>query len=511
MYLKWSWLTTAWSISGIAIVLITALQYLPWIGFGEQGEVNFASVSWLLYNGYELYTDMDSAARYSIQHGPIIYLIIGAVMKVLGSSYISAKLSGISALFLTLFLSWIWFRKSLTAKETLFLLGLEIWILLHWNQIYYMRPDIIMLLCCIISTYVAATKNNRLVLLLGLAIPMGVMVNLKIHGIIYFLPIIAIAYDRFGPRYFSMAYIGVASLLVGTLAVAPFLLPQISFTNYLGWLHQSVKAGIQVSKIVDKLGIIVLWGLIPILISLIRGVNFGDFWRQNRFTLLALTVSLVIIVVVGSKWSSGTNHLIPFVAVYMHLLVLLVKEIRILQASASLQYVRGSWRRGCYIFLGLLLLTVTISGFSRNMKMINIVSNNPHRIDVAQHITSLSSRYAGYTLQVGYGDEKGYSEYRDFVPLPVFVGNPLLVEVVAITDMRLVNMPYPQATLRALEEGTVKVWLIPARQEPFTVSFDSSSMFDEPFKQAFMSNYHLAERSKYFDVWVHESLRTHQK
>ena len=86
-------LLLAWAAAGIVLALVTSAMYLLWPGFGEQGEVNFASVAWLVSNGQPLYTDVDAAQRYSLQHGPIVYLLVGGIMQLLGPSYVTAKLS----------------------------------------------------------------------------------------------------------------------------------------------------------------------------------------------------------------------------------------------------------------------------------------------------------------------------------------------------------------------------------------------------------------------------------
>ena len=100
-------LLLAWAVAGILLALVTSTMYLLWPGFGEQGEVNFASVAWLVSNGQPLYTDMDAAARYSLQHGPIVYLLIGGIMQLLGPSYVTAKLSSVVMFWLILLLSFI--------------------------------------------------------------------------------------------------------------------------------------------------------------------------------------------------------------------------------------------------------------------------------------------------------------------------------------------------------------------------------------------------------------------
>ena len=124
-------LLLAWAVAGIILALVTSAMYLLWPGFGEQGEVNFASVAWLVSNGQPLYTDVDAAARYSLQHGPIVYLLIGGIMQLLGPSYVTAKLSGVVMFWLILGLSFVMFKRAGGRRKALIFTGLEAWILFH--------------------------------------------------------------------------------------------------------------------------------------------------------------------------------------------------------------------------------------------------------------------------------------------------------------------------------------------------------------------------------------------
>ncbi|MDD3158063.1 hypothetical protein [Anaeromusa sp.] len=71
-------------------------------------------------------------------------------------------------------------------------------------------------------------------------------------------------------------------------------------------------------------------------------------------------------------------------------------------------------------------------------------------------------------------------------------------ENVAFGDMASVKVPIPAATVQALQDGYIQVWLIPAGQEPFPW------IREEAFVQAFLQNYRLEERTTHFDVWTYK-------
>jgi hypothetical protein len=487
-----------WSLCGILILLYTVLVYLRWSGFAEQGEVNFASVSWLLYQGYPLYTDVDFPARYSLQHGPIVYLLSGGIMKLFGANFVTAKLSGIIALLFAILISWIWFSKLLDKKDALLLVGLETWILFHWHHIYFIRPDSMMLLCVVVSMYMITTKQDKLLLILGLSIPLAIMANLKIHGVVYFLPIIAIAYERMGWK--KLLYAGCLALLI---AVLPFLLPQISIHNYMIWLFQSLHHGFSIKNFIPKVAMLIVLFSLPITIGRIYGVNMRNFYLRNKFTLLTLLSSLIIISIIASKAGSGTNHLIPFVPIFCYLIILLVSEAEKRNGGLLAVDIPTLLTKLSSIMLVLIVVIITVSGINTEKRLFKIISANDRRLMV-QDLQSIEKLYAGKTIEVGYGTERSYKVYDDLIPLAVFHGNPLLVEAVALGDMVEAGLPIPPATIKSLEDGNVEVWLIPAGDIPFTVSSGHKSpLFSEVFRQTFFENYKLVSSTPFFDIWVY--------
>jgi len=503
-------LLNIWSLCGMIILLCTAYFYLGWSGFGEQGEVNFASVSWLLYQGYPLYTDIDFPARYSLQHGPIIYILAGGIMKMLGPSFITAKLSGIIALLCAVVISWVWFAKLIDKKSAFLLVGLETWILFHWHHIYFIRPDSMMLLCVVVSMYLITTKQNRWVLILALTIPLAIMANLKIHGVIYFLPIIVIAYPRLGLK--NLSYAGCLALLLATL---PFFVPQIYWNNYLLWLFQSIYHGFSISNLIPKVMMLIVLFLLPITIGTIYGVNMRSFYVRNKPTILTLLCSALVISIIASKGGSGTNHLIPFVPIVCYLIVLLVCERK--KADGHLRVVvRPTFStKLSSILLALVLVVITVSGISTEKRLFKMIVASD-KIEMAQELQSIAKFYPGKTMEVGYGEEKSYNEYDDLIPLLVFHGNPLLIEAVALGDMTQAGLPIPPATIKSMQEGVIQIWLIPVGNIPFAMNDrlgkdSENQVFSELFRQTFFENYQLDSSTAFFDIWIYRNEKNMNK
>lgn len=481
-----------WSFSGLLILLGTAFFYLQWDGFGEQGQMNFAAVSHLLYQGYPLYVDNEFPARYSLQHGPIIYMITGAIMELFGANFITAKLSGVLAILLTLFISWKWFTEVLDRQSAIVLLGLEIWMLFHWNYIYFIRPDPFLLLCVTISMYMLSTRADSKYIILGIALPFSIAVNLKIHGILYFLPVFILAYSKIERRgLMKIAGLG------GILSFIPFLLPQISLSNYLSTVFFSLDHGFRFANFVPKMAVLVLIVLLPICFFKWTNTDPRRIIKENRFNFILILPVILLVSIIASKGGSGTNHLMPFLPVFLYFYIKCILEWRIQQQEAKSQ--GAMVRFGAFLLI--LVLIISIGGFSTQKRLLEQVFFK-NREGIIQEIYSIQKQYPNKKLEIGYGEMHSYSTYQDLIALPVFAGNPLYLELVAMSDMERAGVYVPVSTLKVLETGTVEIWLIPKGNKPFDVN---KIVFNDTFKKKFFENYRMVDSTEFFDIWIHKS------
>lgn len=491
------WLLYIWAFIGILAIGITAYLYLTWRGFSEQGEVNFSAVSWLLYQGYPLYVPFDSPTRYSLQHGPNIYIINGFFMKLFGPSYVTAKIAGIAALLLSIGLTARRLYEDLDQKWTFILLGIECWLLLHWHYSFASRPDSMMLLCTTGSLYLVTSTVNKKIKLIGLGILLGIIANLKIHGIIYLFPIFLLARVQFNKRdYLEIGAIAACLILL------PFTTKLISLSNYAFWLTESVQVETQSLKVtffnfIPKFALIAGFSVSVAALAIGQRVNLNQFYSANRQFIASTLLVMFIAGVIGSKPGSGTNHLMPTIPLYMYVLKLLLSGRNFNLEIAQEQGRCRKLQIRSYSILLLILFIITIGGVDKDKGMIRPILKSD-RTPVFQDIVSIEEKYAGKTLEIGYGGGKSYCTYRDYVAFPVFQGNPLLVEAVAMGDMKGVS----PATSKKLEEGFIQVWLIPSGNVPFVFGH-----FDATFRENFFKNYKMEEATRYFDVWVYKGQR----
>lgn len=493
-----------WAVCGMIGLFVTGIYYLQWNGFGEQGEINFASVAHLIYNGYPLYVDQDFPARYSLQHGPLAFLIAGGFMQIFGADFFTAKLSGVLAIFLTVIISWFWFKKTAGIKSAFLLLGLEVWILFHWHHIYFLRPDSMLLFFTTVSVASVATARKNWVGILGLSIPLGMVINLKVHGLLYFIPIFVLA-----SQYLNKKQLFIAGSLGILLSFFPYLLPQISLKNYLFFLFNSLNHGFSLANFIPKLVLILLLFLLPICFAKLCRINIKAFVLRYRLLLLSLIIPLLIVSAIASKGGSGTNHIMPFLPVVFYFYLQLILE------KGRVDLLSNTWNfrdkiRPTAVVLTVIILLITVSGFTTQRRMWEQIKKHNHSAMLAD-LRKVQDQYRQYTMEIGYGEGSSYEKYRDLIAVPVFSGNPLYVEIVAMWDMQVNKSAIPAATIRSLEDGKIQVWLIPKGNRPFEIGGSPlGNVFDGAFLHTFKGNYVLEASSEYFDIWVHKSISAKQ-
>ena len=80
----------------------------------------------------------------------------------------------------------------------------------------------------LVSLYAITCIRNKTLMLAICAVAFGVIINLKIHGVIYLLPLLVLL-----TKFLTVKRFLAASLLTAFVGGLPFLLPQVSLGNYM--------------------------------------------------------------------------------------------------------------------------------------------------------------------------------------------------------------------------------------------------------------------------------------
>ncbi len=490
------------SAVGSAFVLVgftfIAAWYVTLNGFAGEVEPAVSSLAWQVQSGQALYTSFDQAERYSVLYGPSVFLTNGLFLRLLGPSLMSAKIA--SALASVGSLIFLYAALSRQRRDLTALVVTAGAALFYWAQgfsIYLVRPDALLVFSLGLGFYVA-TRTSRWLAIIGVAVLAGFTINLKIHSLFYFLPVIVILAQRLGLKAAVWALAG--SVVV---AVAPFALyPQISGVNYLKWLANETGHGFHFDLLVMPLGYAAFLGLPLLVVAWLRGSRHGYLGRE-RLLVLSLLPAAGVALVLSAKPGSGIVHMLPLVPPTMFAVGRLVRPL----IADGLE----SWgprlaRSAAVAVVFTVLFTGTVTQYRATRLIAWQVSEVPGMV---ADVEEIMDRYDGLTMAMAQGGEERWYRYTWYQPLLTFRDNPVLLDPISVMDTAKSGMDLAEATYDALTEGRVALWLVPRTQAPFQKMswYDPDvPIFPKDFVQHFHDCYTLRGKSRYFDLWFWNGL-----
>jgi hypothetical protein len=485
----------------LAIALLAhiwfAVAYLFAPGFRDHIEPNTAVLAWLFYSGQPIYHPIDAAERYAFLYGPLAYMATGVLYGLFGASTFTAKLAGLICLVLTFAGVTAAVARTNAGKWMPVLIALGYMALLALffkNHSFWSKPDPFMMAATAFGLFACVLNNRRAAwLLCGLCL--GLAVNAKITGGIYFLPLLAWFFERDGFR--AVIATGLVAL---TVMVLPFIASaNISWINYLTLLQAAGDHGISRTLLLEN-GLFILLAAMPALLFIfLERYQTGQFSivMRHKWVSGSALLAVLLILVAASKPGSGSHHFLPFLP-----LLAFVSARVCMQVYGDVVTPAASYFWGAMLAL---LLAVVIKSSVALYYGLRIVNHQAGRQVVAD-VTAIIESYPERNIYMGYGNGSKYTRtfYRNQL---AYNDNPYLIDAPAMMDFQFSGLEIPVATIdKILADGSA-VWLIPAGQEPFTIvnwyyRQTNGLLFDDRFRQAFDANFHKVASTPSFDVYA---------
>jgi hypothetical protein len=498
-------ITAAALVLAAAVVgqLVFALMYLGTPSFSDHIEPNTAVVAWLYKQGGQLYHEVDAPARYSFLYGPVPYIASAWMYKLLGGTTLAAKLPGFLCLLVAMLFVVLAVRRRLSGQwlSCLVALGyMALIALLFKNHSFWSKPDPFMIAASAIGFYSCLMWPGRKAwLLCGFAL--GIAVNAKATGAVYFLPYLAWFMERDGYRGPF-----VALLTAAVVALLPFLSPeQVSLLNYIAWLQSAGGHGLSLLLLVQDL-IFILFLLLPLgcfLLWQVASVGTRSWLVTHKLVSAASVIATLLIWVAASKPGSGPHHLLPFLPPLAFLTAYAASRVYAYRPMTSWN-IYGFWAPAAAF-----LVAASIKAGFALYYGIQVVMAQANAAAIVDDLSAIMENYPDRNIYMGYGDGSTYPTtfVRHYL---VYADNPYLVDAPALTDFQFSGVGIPESTIAALLADTRAVWLIPAGQEPFTMvnwyfRYSGGQLFDESFQQAFTQHFRRQATTEYFDLYVPEA------
>jgi len=489
---------SVFSITCIAAYLAIAIYYAQSIVLLDHTDPTFIITSALWGRGQPIYHALDSANRYSLPYGPLPYMIdyefqkiLGPTIRVAKSAPVAAAISSLAILLLVIKRNASWTTSLLSCACAAITLAF------FADSSYWVRADpFLIFFVCVGLAATRLRSASASAILCGIA--MGCAADVKVHGVLPFLPLLALILRDRGWKP-AVATIPIAVIV----ALLPFLIfpASIPMRFYMQWL--GVVAGHRLFDI--TLPTLLDWTLMLALPCLIAAASFAmadanPFKRwcaSYKFVLATLAAGFILTIIPASKEGAGPHHFMPFVPIFAYLFSRLITDHpRPVRISRFIEILSG----------GYLIAAILIASANQAKIVRFILRHQQSAQDAIAEIRTAPARFPGQTIAVGYSDQANYIQtyYR---VIPVLEGNPCLIDATAIMDMEEANMHLPPATLESIRAGDTRVWLIPTGGDPFTlINFYPLHpiLFPPEFRQIFLQHYRKEPLGKVFDAWVYQ-------
>lgn len=475
-------LLPATSCALLAAFVIIVLWYGVQLTYFDPAEPTITAVASVFGAGGPLYPAIDAPERYAHIYGPVLFIVHAAALGALGPGILASKAAGAIAILASLAIGFHILRERAGASAALVATAACALVYMAFGNVtFWTRSDPLLILTVTCGLLTARLRSRAAsIVLLGMSV--GVAVNLKVTGPLYLLPVAAIALAAHGGR----ALIGAAAV-AAVCAMGPFVLPNVSLTNYLDYLELSASQGLAGGRVRQNLE----WAVFlcaPVFGVLSSARLIARSRGRAEVSAGALAAAVLVISVAAAKPGGGPFHLLPFVPVLAYVVV-----------SAG-PHARGApWTRSLVIAFGITALLIAVP---RQLIFVRTMAGRDLG-PAASYLREFAAAHPGRRIEVGYAGTSYLSYAR---PEIVFRTREYLLDAPAIQEHRLAGLQLPASTLQALDTCRIEYMLIPTGADPFVVPsayfpHGPADVFPEAFRATFHRRYRRITSGELFDVW----------
>ena len=507
--LLWGFRLACATVLGLGIA--QAGLYASHAAFFDPYEASVASVSGLVGVGAPLFHGPGDPVRYvQIGYGPMLYLINYVFIRAFGLTIQACKLASVTSYVASLLFMARAFHRDSSRWSFLCPRGLGAAVALavslgyfgHWA--FWTRADPHIVLCVVLGIWALEERRfskRAKALVLGLAL--GVAVNLKFTACLYFFPLFVLGFFELGWRN-MLLFAAVAA----AAAIFPFLLPSVSFRNYLHWLAELRKQGLGGEEAMIANGKRALFYATPLAASWLFAAVTRARLRQSRlymslvfsFRLLgakghchfaAIVSAFGLLVIVASKPGATEHHFVPFFPVLIHGVFRMVPR-----AARGLDFRVISGLSLVLVFFG--------SDWNKQLSLWHTqMWARPGARATSAEVTTFLAQHPGKTVEMGAGGSLSPTFYR---PILVYAKQPYTLDVGTLSDLDSVGSGrLPAAIVKRIERCVVDYFLIAKGAQPFKMKGIYTTgrlLFQSGYPEAFAKAYEKTETLVYYDVYA---------
>jgi hypothetical protein len=490
---------------GIGIILIYFLIVILYACsplYLDHGESSVSTVGFLLKENHELYPSLLSGKICGFVYGPALFLFQKWFYIIFGGSIVASKLVGILSCIFSFIILYSAIYNRFNAKTCLYLIAYVLIVFLQFSSwTFWNRSEPLIMFFIGLALFGIRQKNIYFSLFL-LSISFGFAVNLKITSVLYLFPIFLLSLER-KSIWFHINLVCLSLLI----AIIPFLHKNISFFNYLDLLRKlATNENLYLNLFSGCLKFSFFYYFIPTILILLymskHKENLKKFFLKHKFSLVALFVCLVVVMIMGSKAGGGTLYMLPFMPLFVYF------WSKLINIEFNYQYVKISNAKLLIIMsllIGLTFSTVPTCMLKTGYMLLRFSSSlktDAIPKQVINDLKNIDRQYPDLSIHMGVGDERDY-KYTYYRPALVYMGNPYIVDFAAYMTYKISNMLESKQLAHIFEDCKIDIWLIPKGNTPFNMGnwTNRELLFDQELRNSFLNNYDKINSSKFFDIY----------
>ena len=494
-------LTTLGEHAALAIATLSYVTllvvYLGAAAFNDHIEVSVGAVASALHHGQPAYHGDTGRASYELPYGPNVFLVLAGAIALFGPSIFSIKLPCFVACIASgAFVFAILRRRvSLRCASGAWLVFL-LYLVYFDESAYWCRPEPFLLCGSAIGLWLVRTRplKHWAFEVLAHAAIVAWMIDLKITGVFYVVPVLVLLARSGGGRR-----AGLAAVLGGAASFLVFAWSPLSLGAYASVLVKTARHGFAVHDLL--LGVSAAFFLLcPIAVArVLHPIRPPVAPARARwpFPYGTLVASVLATCVIAAKPGAGCHHILPFLPLGLDAFVDAIDGAEGNRLSKRTARVATLVSRG--ILAGIVAVCSLVNVFLVEEKVARARTR-------ADEVRAVLAEHEGVDVQMGYSTDAHYED--TFERILIAFERPLYLDAGSQMDSTGAGYSATKTFGASLAVCRPRIWLLP-HGEPFSLQSryrtrrgGEPTVFDSGFRADFATRYVLVEKTATYDVYA---------
>ena len=459
-----------------SVSILVGAAYVLYPNYLDHLEPTVASLGLIFKQGLSIYPALDEYTFHGLIYGPLLSEIQAIFQYFPFDAITNSKLPGFLSLLGVFAIAVRFFHTNLARGYLLILLPFGAFI-------FWTRAEPLFLLLCMLSWVVTRGHGNLKWLVLGVIA--GCASAIKLHGFMYVLPYVCMAWILNPCRGIKCFTLSCALLIVGGIlsTLVCYGPDPVSVGNFISLLRMASHHGV-VYVLVEKN---IVFGVL-LLLPIWQIFRKGELSSNEKIAVGLITLNMAAVAFIGGKVGSGIHHMMPF----------------ILSNAAMIEIVMRDKELKNFEFYKYAFLIISVYFiFSVIPKSVQNEIRNyqpSSQLEAKDELLQFAQRYPN--LLMAPTDEKRLPYSFTYLRVHLQAQNTLQLDTAAFMDLNYAGVT-DQPLTNAITNCQRPFVVTPREGLAFSIlnPYTSEPLFSDTTRNSFSQKYLKIEQGKFFDVF----------